>query len=78
MLCSDVTPWVARIRYDDVRLELLQLINILCTLSMCFRMLKVLSFQPKLGIVTQTLFIAASDLLHFSFLFFAKEFADCP
>ena len=50
--------------------ELLQLINILCTLSMCFRMLKVLSFQPKLGIVTQTLFIAASDLLHFSFLFF--------
>jgi len=34
------------------------------------RMLKLMDFQPRLGVVTRSLWLAGPDLIHFVFVFF--------
>lgn len=43
---------------------------------MCLlRILKLMDFQPRLGVITHTMFLAASDLGHFFFIFSVIFFA---
>lgn len=44
-------------------------VNGICMLLVMLRLLKLLDFQPKLGLITKTIFKAASDLGHFMIIF---------
>jgi len=39
-------------------------------LLLMVRMLKLMDFQPRLGVVTRSLWLAGPDLIHFAFVFF--------
>ena len=47
-----------------------------CNIVLCLlRILKLMDFQPRLGVITHTMFLAASDLGHFFFIFSIIFFA---
>jgi len=49
-------------------------ISSVCVLLFIMRVLKSFDFQPRMGLVTKTLYTALPDLAHFSFLFFVVFF----
>jgi len=81
---TSTANWVNNINRDEYNLlveqygkasQILQTLdtymelNGFCILLVLVRVLKLLDFQPRLGLVTKTIFNAMTDLIHFGFVF---------